>query len=40
MEISKVRDGFVDESDNLIIKAQVQVIRLVFYMLNFFNLCL
>ncbi|OIW07653.1 hypothetical protein TanjilG_07695 [Lupinus angustifolius] len=27
MEISKVYDGFVDNSDNLIIKAQVQVIR-------------
>ncbi|XP_073222957.1 TNF receptor-associated factor homolog 1b-like [Cicer arietinum] len=27
MEISKVYDGFVDTSDNLIIKAQVQVIR-------------
>ncbi|KAL2994689.1 hypothetical protein AAZX31_10G178400 [Glycine max] len=27
MELSKVYDGFVDSSDNLIIKAQVQVIR-------------
>ncbi|PNY07372.1 MATH domain-containing protein at5g43560-like protein [Trifolium pratense] len=27
MELSKVYDGFVDTSDNLIIKAQVQVIR-------------
>ncbi|TKY53687.1 MATH domain-containing protein [Spatholobus suberectus] len=27
MELSKVYDGFVDASDNLIIKAQVQVIR-------------
>ncbi|KAE9592354.1 hypothetical protein Lalb_Chr19g0128431 [Lupinus albus] len=27
MELSKVYDGFVDNSDNLIIKAQVQVIR-------------
>jgi hypothetical protein len=34
MELSKVYDGFVDTSDNLIIKAQVQVIRC--FMLNFF----
>jgi len=27
MELSKVDDGFVDDFDNLIIKAQVQVIR-------------
>jgi len=27
MELSKVYDGFVDTSDNLTIKAQVQVIR-------------
>jgi len=34
MELSKVYDGFVDTSDNLIIKAQVQVIRY-----SIFNLC-
>ena len=34
MELSKVYDGFVDTSDNLIIKAQVQVIRY-----SILNLC-